>query len=131
MPHKCARCEKIYESDSKELLEGCPCGSRLFLFLRETPKRTEKQAEIELKKSKVHGSDIDWFDREYGDKLSGKNKVVHLDIETMHRIEEGKFKIDVASIMQGKPIVVRAEEGVYYIDIPDAMRRKKKKEKKR
>ena len=29
--------------------------------------------------------------------------------------------------MSGKPIVVRADEGVYYIDIPYAMKPKKKR----
>jgi predicted nucleic acid-binding Zn-ribbon protein len=98
MPHKCARCERIYDSTSKELLQGCPCGSRLFLFLRD----------------------------KFGDRMAKKG-TIRLDVENMTRLEEGKFTLDVASLMSGKPIVVRADEGVYYIDIPYAMKPKKKK----
>jgi predicted nucleic acid-binding Zn-ribbon protein len=38
--HKCIKCGKIYENNASELLAGCPCGSRIFLLMKEgsTPK---------------------------------------------------------------------------------------------
>ncbi|MBN2251455.1 MAG: hypothetical protein JW724_05215 [Candidatus Altiarchaeota archaeon] len=130
MPHKCARCEKIYESSARELLDGCPCGSRLFLFIREKPGRDHAEALKELREKKISQSDIEWLDKEFGDKLSGSKGTIRLDIENMIRVDEGKFTLDVGSLMSGKPIVVRAEEGVYYIDIPYAMRPRGKARKK-
>lgn len=127
MPHKCARCEKIYDSKSRELLEGCSCGSRLFLFLRDKPGRTQEQAVKELRTKKVKESDLQWLDKEFGDRLAGGKGTIRLDVENMIRVDEGKFTLDIASLMSGSPIVVRAEEGVYYIDIPYAMKPKKRR----
>ncbi|HDI73039.1 MAG TPA: hypothetical protein ENF58_02785 [Candidatus Altiarchaeales archaeon] len=124
MPHKCARCGKIYDDNSKELIEGCSCGSRVFLYLKEKPGLTEEETIKELKERGIQESDIEWLDREFGDKLA--KGVIHLDVENLIRLGEGKFKLDIASLMSGKPIVVRAKEGVYYIDIPYAMKPRKK-----
>ncbi len=35
MPHKCVRCTTVYPNNSPELMRGCSCGSRVFLFLRD------------------------------------------------------------------------------------------------
>lgn len=84
---------------------------------------TEKKTPVKIKSS----SDLDWLDNEFTDKKRG-DKHIYFDIETVQRIEEGEFELDVGSLMSGKPYVVKAEEGVYYIHVPSAM--KKKDEKK-
>jgi predicted nucleic acid-binding Zn-ribbon protein len=35
MPHKCVKCGATYGDRAGQLLKGCGCGSRIFLFLRE------------------------------------------------------------------------------------------------
>ncbi len=35
MPHKCVRCGKLYANSSRELMQGCACGARVFIFLRD------------------------------------------------------------------------------------------------
>ncbi len=35
MPHKCVRCSSVFPNNSPELMRGCSCGSRVFLFLRD------------------------------------------------------------------------------------------------
>ncbi|MFH1106439.1 MAG: Zn-ribbon containing protein [Candidatus Micrarchaeota archaeon] len=35
MPHKCVKCSAVYGDRAGQLLAGCGCGSRIFLFLRE------------------------------------------------------------------------------------------------
>lgn len=35
MPHKCVRCGKVYGNLAPELMKGCGCSSRIFLFMRE------------------------------------------------------------------------------------------------
>ncbi len=35
MPHKCVKCGLVYGDRAGQLLKGCGCGSRIFMFLRE------------------------------------------------------------------------------------------------
>lgn len=35
MSHKCVRCTTIFPNNSPELMRGCTCGSRVFLYLRD------------------------------------------------------------------------------------------------
>ena len=84
---------------------------------------TGKKKPVKMKSS----SDLDWLDKEFTDKKRA-DKHIYFDIETVQRIEEGEFELDVGSLMSGKPYVVKAEEGVYYIHVPSAMKKKKEKE---
>ena len=43
MPNQCMKCSKLYPDGSKELLEGCNCGSKFFFFIK---KDIEKVQEI-------------------------------------------------------------------------------------
>ena len=125
MPHKCVRCGKIYTGKSNEPFRGCTCGSRVFLYLRaDNTKANEESVKI-LESKKVHEKDIEWIDREFGDILAKSEGTIHLDIENVARINEGKFQFDLESLLSGQPIVIKARDGVYYIDIPYAMRPKK------
>jgi predicted nucleic acid-binding Zn-ribbon protein len=92
--------------------------------IRETKEpETVKKKPVKIKSS----SDLDWLDKEFTDKKTA-DKHVYFDIETVQRIEEGEFELDVGSLMSGKPYVVKAEEGVYYIHVPSAMKKKKEKD---
>ncbi|MEK6849039.1 MAG: Zn-ribbon containing protein [Nanoarchaeota archaeon] len=35
MPHQCVRCSTFYVDGAKELLGGCPCGGKLFFFIKQ------------------------------------------------------------------------------------------------
>lgn len=124
MPHKCARCGKIYDDNSKELINGCTCGSRVFLYLKGNSKKKKEVIE-KLKQKEVRETDLEWLEKEFGDKL--KRNTIHLDVENLERFGEGKFRLNIASLMSGEPLVVKARDGVYYIDISYAMKPRKKK----
>lgn len=94
--------------------------------MKETPGLTTEETINELRRRKIRESDIEWLDREFSDKLARDTGTIHLDVENLIRLGEGKFRLDIASLMSGKPIVVKAKEGVYYIDIPYSMKPKKK-----
>ncbi|MEM2917954.1 MAG: Zn-ribbon containing protein [Candidatus Altiarchaeota archaeon] len=126
MPHKCARCGEIYDDGAPELIQGCKCGARVFLYIRVGENESKEEVIAKLKGKEISISDLEWLDKEFGDKLQAEGKTIHLDVETLERIDEGKFKLDVASLMRGKPVVIKAKEGVYYIDIPYAFKKKKK-----
>lgn len=126
MPHKCARCSRIYEDKAPELADGCGCGSKVFLYLRADYAGTKEETIKVLEERQITDSDRKWLDEEFRDRLKESGKTVSLDIENVLRIDEGKFQLDLQSLMRGEPVVIKAAEGVYYIDIQYGMKPKKK-----
>jgi predicted nucleic acid-binding Zn-ribbon protein len=43
--------------------------------------------------------------------------------ENITIIEKGEYEIDIASIMRGDPLVVRSQNGIYYLKIPTLKRK--------
>lgn len=118
MPHKCARCKKIYDDNAPELLTGCSCGARVFLFVKEEERR-KKTGKKEI------DDDLEWLDKELARKLETEDMTVHLDVENLLRLSKGKYRLNISSLMRGEPLVFKAKDGVYYIDIPYSMKKKK------
>jgi len=126
MPHKCTRCGAIYDDTAQELItRGCKCGSRVFLFLRSDYAGTKEKTVEVLKEKELPKEDLEWFDREFSQKLSRENKIVSLDVENISRIQEGKFQLNIQSLMKGEPVIIKAKDGVYYIDLEYAMKPRK------
>jgi predicted nucleic acid-binding Zn-ribbon protein len=126
MPHKCARCGGIIEDKAPELIGGCPCGSKVFLYLRPDFARTREETVKVLEERSVSDRDLEWLDSQFRDRLADR-KTVSLDIENVLRVDEGKFEIDIKSLMGGAPVVIKAEEGVYFIDIQHGMKPKRRR----
>ncbi len=106
MPHKCTRCAAVYEDGSENILKGCTCGNRYFLYFR---KITDQEAE-ELKiKKKV---------REVGEDEKGIWNV---------KVRDGTYEIDVGSLMMQEPVIVAGEEGRYLLSLSSAFKSKKTK----
>lgn len=124
MPHKCARCNKIYEDNAPELINGCSCGARVFLFLKENANRTKEETIEELREQRLDKKDLKWLDEKFGKELDKSDRTIRLDVENLLRLDEGKYRLDIASLMKGDPLVVKVREGVYYIDIAYAMKKK-------
>lgn len=106
MPHRCTRCGTVYEDGSENILKGCECGNRYFLYFR---KITDEEAE-ELK-TKENVREV----RE-GEKGIGNIK-----------IKDGIYEIDVSSLMMQEPIIIVGEEGRYLLSLPSAFKSKKKR----
>ncbi len=119
MPHKCTNCGKTYEDGSEELLKGCECGKRLFLYFRKiTEEEAEKLDAKEIKISKDTEIDIEDEAKEGDDKNIWNIKV-----------EDGVFQIDVASLMSKEPIILTGEEGRYLVSLSSIFGDKDKKHK--
>ncbi|MCS7134666.1 MAG: hypothetical protein NZ889_02300 [Candidatus Pacearchaeota archaeon] len=112
MAHRCVRCGKIYPSTAEEILKGCPCGSHYFFFFREDDleavekieKLTPKEREEIVKDVKaLIGPDVE--------------KPIILDLESIRIRRPGKFELDLVSILKGRPIIYKLEEGKYIIDV--------------
>ncbi len=127
MPHKCARCGTIYDDNSPELINGCSCGARVFLYLKERPGRSEEDTIEELKIKEIGGEDLKRLDREFGMDLEKTGRTIHLDLENLHQIDKGRYRIDIKSLMKGDPLIMKVGDGVYYIDIIDAMSKGRKR----
>lgn len=123
MPHKCARCERMYSDNAPELIKGCGCGSRVFLFIKKR-EESEEEAFERLRRQKIEVEDLDWIEN----KISTENKkgegTIRLDIENLLRVSKGKYRLNIASLMRGDPLVIKVREGVYYIDLPYSMKKK-------
>ncbi len=117
MPHQCVRCGKVYKEVSKELLEGCSCGSRFFFFIKEEQFEKlmkEKAVPIELKKEEKER-----IEKDIREILGIKEeKPVILDLESVRVLEPGKFEIDLVNLFRkDRPLIFKLEEGKYIIDL--------------
>ena len=108
MPHRCIRCGKDYGADAMELIRGCDCGARIFLYMK-------KKEDLE----KAGG--VGWLQRELK-KLDERRKgsPLSIEIENVRMLEKGVFELDLPSLVIGKdPVVVKDSYGVYYVKLPE------------
>lgn len=96
MKHKCTKCKRVYEENSEEIINGCICGNNRFFFVKP---RIEKQEQF---------IELDDEDNE---------EIIILDTETVNIIENGKYEIDINSLLETKVPVYRYSEGKYSIDL--------------
>lgn len=113
MPHRCMNCGKTYEDDSEELIDGCECGSSLFMYEKETELTEE---ELQEEKAEVKG-DIQgmMFDDE-----DSENIRLEFDLESISVESEGVYNINVSKLLDEVPLVIEKREGVYHIHLPSA-----------
>jgi predicted nucleic acid-binding Zn-ribbon protein len=127
MPHQCVRCNTFYEDGSEEILKGCPCGGKLFFYIRKEKIEQAKKVAEEVKlseKEKVQmekdvfeivGSDID------------EEEPVVLDLESIRVTKPGKYELDLVHLFKGDPIIFKLEEGKYMIDLVETFKRAREK----
>lgn len=112
MPHKCVKCEKIYESGDLALKKGCDCGARVFIFYN-----SQKKA------ASVPASEAKWIETELVGLAGVKDAPVSIDIENVKVLEKGVFEINVANLVKN-PLIVKGEDGVYYVKLPAKKKKK-------
>lgn len=137
MPHKCVTCSKVYPNSSPELLKGCSCGSRIFLYLRsdDIPLADAMDSGLgaalesgkvkELSKTRpvsielVDGADSEAQRMgEYLGASADASSRKERPAENITVIDRGEYELDIASLMAGDPLVVRSQNGIYYLKIP-------------
>ncbi|MBI2146929.1 hypothetical protein HYU19_00450 [Candidatus Woesearchaeota archaeon] len=134
MPHQCVRCSTFYKDGATEIISGCPCGAKLFFFVKE---EKLKQAEDVARKMSENLDEKDKLRMEQdiyqimGYEEEDDTPVV-LDIESIRVLQPGKFEIDLSHLFNtDKPLVYKLEDGKYIIDLPQTfMRSKEGKEEK-
>jgi len=120
--HQCVHCGELYESASRELLEGCKCGSHFFFFIKKEQfdaLREKKLPAIEL--NEVEKEKIEKDVREMIGAEDDDVPVI-LDLESVKVLSPGKFEIDVVNLFNEKrPLIYKLEEGKYIIDLASTL----------
>ena len=106
MPHKCVRCGEVYFENAPELIRGCSCGTKVFLFVRNIE---------ELKKIK----DTAWIEAAIREYVSIQSKPIALEVENIRMLQRGVFEFNLKSLFSKEPIVLRDSLGIYYIKLPN------------
>jgi len=101
MPHRCIRCSKLHESGALALRQGCECGAKVFIYLSD-------------RKDAAHLGDTKWIESELAHIVEKTDAPVTLEVENVRVLNKGVFELDINSLVKN-PLVVRDEDGVYYI----------------
>jgi predicted nucleic acid-binding Zn-ribbon protein len=129
MPHQCIRCSKTYPDGAQEIIQGCECGGKLFLFIKQE-KLEESQKMLE--KSKLSENEREQIEQDVFDLVGSdidRDQPVVLDLEAIRVLKPGKYELDLIHLFKGEPLIFKLEEGKYMIDLVESFNQKKKKKK--
>ncbi len=124
MPHQCVRCSIMYADGAQEILKGCPCGARLFFFIRqEKLEQSQKELPTELPAEQKKQIEQDVLN------LVGckEDTPVILDFESIRVVQPGKYELDLVKLFNKSPLIFKLEEGKYVIDVAESFQRLRKK----
>ena len=121
MANQCVHCGKIYPDATRELLEGCGCGSKFFYYIKQLPKEdTEGITKIKETQKELTQIDKKQMEKDVREMIGAEDEEVPviLDLESIRITEPGKYEIDVVNLFDKKrPLIYRLEEGKYVIDL--------------
>lgn len=116
MPNKCTMCGKIHPDDAKYLLEGCDqCGNKFFFYVREEHIKQMEEDTKNLTRTEVKEIEADV--RDIIPEEASPDETVVLDLEAIRIIKPGKYMIDVTTLFNQRPVVIRVGSGRYEIDL--------------
>lgn len=110
MPHRCMNCGETYEDGSDELIDGCECGSSLFMYEQDIEISEEEREEVETEIHKMAAAGIE----------EKEDIKFEFDLDSISVKEEGVYQINVSRLLKEIPLVIKKDEGKYYIQLPSA-----------
>jgi len=114
MAHQCVRCNTFYDDGSDELLKGCPCGGKLFFFVK-------NKKQIEEVTLKLNDADRLQIEQDILELVGGEQEEpIVLDLESIRISGPGKYELDLVNLFKGEPLVYKMDDGKYVIDIPSS-----------
>lgn len=138
MPHKCTRCEHIFEDGDSVILTGCPnCGWNKFLYVKSEDAEASCE-EIEPKASDIVDETIDTtlskkliteLDEVLGIKKeeSCEEENEEERVESVRILGPGSYELNLDSLLKRKEIIMAIKEnGSYAVDLPSVFKKKKK-----
>lgn len=114
MPHKCLRCNKIYEDNDSSVIRGCECGSIFFFYIRdrnEVEKLQEIQQTLEAQKTNLEFE----LEKEF---IKSQNDKNHFGVETIKNPIDGVYEINLDALMKKQPLVILKHGSTYIIHLP-------------
>lgn len=114
----------MYDDGAKEILEGCPCGAKLFFFIKKEKleKMRQQDQELQLDEKEKGQIESDIYDL-IGDEID-TNKPVILDLEAIRVLKPGKYEVDLVHLFKEEPLIFRLEDGKYVVDLKKSFKGK-------
>lgn len=120
MPHQCVRCDSMYDDGAQEILKGCPCGGKLFFYIKkEKLKQVEEEQKIKLSPVQKEQIEKDVYDMTG---IDDRDRPVVLDLESIKVLKPGKFELDLVKLFKGDPLIFKLASGKYIIDVAETFR---------
>lgn len=119
MPHQCVRCNTMYQDGAKEILQGCSCGAKLFFFIRQQSIEEGKKLASNLTEDDKKNIEEDITEILHI-KQEDPNRPVVLDIEAIRVLKPGQYELDLVHLFKKDPMIIKLEEGKYFIDLTQA-----------
>lgn len=139
MPHKCTRCEHIFEDGAEVILSGCPnCGWNKFLYVQgkdassqdEVPQDKEDDVVVESAESEPSENLIKEVDEVLG--VQEKQPSLMEDgerVESVRILGPGSYELNLDSLLERKELVMAIKgEGTYALHLPSVFNKDKKEE---
>jgi uncharacterized protein len=115
MPHQCVRCNTFYEDGAEEILKGCPCGGKLFFYIKK--EKLDKIRDMTLELSDTEKEQIESDVKDIVGEQSEDDQPVVLDMEAIRILKPGKYELDLVHLFKKDPLIYKVGEGKYLIDI--------------
>lgn len=110
MPHRCMNCGETYDDGSDRLIEGCSCGSSLFVYEQGEEMTEEEQEEVTEKVEEMMADGVE----------ETTDVKFEFDLDSIRVENEGVYSINVSRLLKEIPLVIRKTEGTYHIHLPSA-----------
>ena len=124
MPHRCVNCGTLYDDGASEILKGCSCGAKLFLFVKKKDNENAEEIIENLTKKEKQQIQKDVYDI-IGVKEQ-KDVPIILDLESIKIKKPGQFELDLVNLFNKKnPLIYKLEEGKYVIDLAESFMKDK------
>ncbi|HIK02289.1 TPA: hypothetical protein H1012_00390 [archaeon] len=116
--HQCLKCKTMFANEEVPIIDGCSCGSKLFLFVKH--KGDMKLAEKYRPQLEAKIEEIDVQQKRERTKPASKSSAEKpkFGVETIKVHDIGVYSIHLDALMKGAPIVVLAKGGSYIISFP-------------
>lgn len=106
--HKCVRCGKVANT-LEEINAGCPCGAKAFIFTRVSEEAKPAENATYAKNDAEASKPTDTY--------YARATFSSEDVENVKVVSEGVFLLDVNTLSKN-PMVLKDEEGIYYVKLP-------------
>ena len=130
MPHQCVQCNTFYDNKAEEILKGCPCGARLFFFVKKEQMEKSKNLVVNLSNKEKKQIEKDVIDIIGTEQEDDKTAPIILDTESIRVRKSGQYDIDLTHLFKHDPLVYKVGEGKYLIDVIRSLGYRNKENKK-